>query len=73
MRHSADFITQREIKICLGCGWPYSTALKSCPQCHDRAHTKTMLIVAAWKTLPPYFADGGSGPGVRVTNFGNAI
>lgn len=74
MRHSADFFTQAEIKVCLNCGGPYSVARKICPDCRQREHTKTLLIVATWKKLPPHLANGSSGPGVRVTNIGgNAI
>lgn len=85
MRVSADFVTRREIKVCLGCGWPYSTTFKSCPQCHELTHTKTLLIVATWKKVPAHLQTGGhrqargtstsnkASPCVRVTNFGNAI
>lgn len=76
MRSSADFVTQREIKICLNCGAPQilEKAQLSCLDCGSYEHTKTLLIVATWKDLPPHLADGRAGPGVRVTNIGgNAV
>ena len=75
MKGSADFVSQAEIKVCLNCGWLYSTMLKNCPECHRIDHTKTLLIVATWKVLPKHLQDGAhTGPGVRVTNIGgNAI
>lgn len=74
MRASADFVTRVEIKVCLNCSSAYSVGLRVCRKCHHVDHTKTLLIVATWKTLPPHLADGRPGPGVRVTNIGgNAI
>ena len=74
MKASADFVTQAEIKVCLNCGSAYSCHLRACRKCHRINHTKTLLIVATWKVLPKHLQqDGHTGPGVRVTNFGNAI
>ena len=74
MRQSADFITEREMKVCLDCGYLYSTEIARCNQCGSLDHTKILLNIATWKTLPPHLADGRPGPGVRVTNIGgNAV
>lgn len=74
MRASADFVTQAEIKVCLECGCPYSLDRRTCPKCARSNHTKTLLVVATWISLPRHLQwDGYKGPVVRVTNIGNAI
>lgn len=74
MRSSADFVTEAEIKVCLECGCPYSVDRRTCPKCSRINHTRTLLLVATWKTLPRVYRPAGhDGPAVRVTNVGNAI